>query len=135
MVLINPNYRHGFPTREGPYFHRDEESNQCQCLPAANLLKYDDRAEIHLFAPGRTKEDFSIRLDNDVLTISSDAKSEDQGEYIQQEFVAGEFSRNFQISDLVDNDKIEASYESGILKIKLPFKEESQPKKQDIKVS
>ncbi|MGM0612417.1 MAG: Hsp20/alpha crystallin family protein [Bacteroidota bacterium] len=135
MVLINPNYRHGFPRREGPYFHHDEESNQCKCMPAANLLKFDDRAEIHLFAPGRTKNDFSIKLDNDVLTISSDSKLNEQGEFIQQEFVVGEFSRNFQISDLIDNEKIEANYESGILKIKLPFKEEQQPKKHDIKVS
>lgn len=135
MVLINSNYRHGFPRREGPYFHHDEEDRQCQCMPPANLLKFDDRAEIHLFAPGRTKEDFSIKLDKDVLTISSDSNLNEQGEFIQQEFVVGEFDRNFQISDLIDSEKIEANYESGILKISLPFKEEKQPKKKSIEVS
>lgn len=135
MVLINPNYRHGFPRREGPFFQQDEGSNESGCMPAANILKFDDHAEIHLFAPGRTKQDFSIKLDNDVLTISSDSQLDEQGEFIQQEFMLGEFSRNFQISDMIDNEKIEANYESGILKIKLPFKEETQPKKRDIEIS
>lgn len=137
MVLIQPNYRFGFPHREGPYFNREEEERDCRCMPTSNIVKYDDHAEIHLFVPGRVKEDFKINLDNDVLNISAKAGDEEineTGEYIQKEFVIGEFDRNFQVSDIIDGEKIEASYDAGILKVKLPFREEQRPKKRDIQI-
>ncbi|MFO8086912.1 MAG: Hsp20/alpha crystallin family protein [Bacteroidales bacterium] len=136
MVLIQPNYRFGFPHREGPYFHENEEKD-CRCNPASNIVKFDDHAEIHLFVPGREKKDFSINLDNEVLTISAPAHASEEnstGDFIQKEFVLGEFDRNFQVSEIIDAENIKASYEAGILKIELPFREEQRPKKRDIKI-
>ncbi len=133
MELIHPNYRTGFPGRRHQHHH--DHPGDCDCLPAANIVRFDDHAEVHLFVPGRTKNDFDINLDKDVLTISGKEKEAAEGEYLQQEFFLKEFNRNFQVSDAVDTDKIEASYEDGVLKLKLPFREDKQPKKKDIKIS
>lgn len=135
MVLIHPNYRHGFSRRETPYFGSEEQDRRNRCLPSANLIKHDDHAEIHLFVPGREKDDFKINLDNEVLNIYAEPKEIESGDYIQQEYEVGEIDRNFQISDIIDTEKIEAKYEAGILRLSLPFKEEQQPKKRDIKIS
>lgn len=135
MVLIHPSYRHGFPDRVGPFYNEEENDRTSRCFPAANLIKHDDHAEIHLFVPGREKDDFKINLDNEVLNIYAEPKEIESGDYIQQEYEVGEIDRNFQISDIIDTEKIEAKYEAGILRVSLPFKEEQRPKKRDIKIS
>ncbi len=133
MVLINPNYRAGVPGRMHQHHH--DHPGECDCLPAANIVRFDNHAEVHLFVPGRTKKDFDINLDKDILTVSGKEKETSEGEYLQKEFSTKEFKRNFQVSDAVDTDKIEASYENGVLSLKLPFREDKKPKKKDIQIS
>ncbi|MFO8053836.1 MAG: Hsp20/alpha crystallin family protein [Bacteroidales bacterium] len=137
MVLIHSNFQPGFAHRHGknPYFQQEEPMENCQCMPAANILKFNDHAEIHMFAPGRKKDHFTINLENDMLNVEAESVDPVNAEYIQQEFYRDKFSRNFQISDVINPEKIEASYEDGILKIMLPFIEESKPKKKDISIS
>ncbi|MBI6116604.1 Hsp20/alpha crystallin family protein [Salegentibacter maritimus] len=105
-------------------------------IPAVNIQETDDHFKVEVAVPGKTKEDFNIELDNDVLTISSEEKkesetSEKNGRYTRKEFSYSTFKRAFGLPDSVNSEKISASYEDGVLAIELPKREEAkvQPKR------
>lgn len=100
-------------------------------MPAVNIKEKEKEFELELSVPGRSKEDFVIEVDQDVLTISS--KVQDEKETVEEGFTRREFSissfkRAFTLPESVATDKIDASYENGILKFNLPKKEEALPK-------
>lgn len=105
-------------------------------IPAVNIKENEDGFSVEVAAPGKSKEDFNIELDNEVMTISAQAKKEnetkeDNGRYTRREFSYATFKRAFTLPDSVDNSKIAASYENGVLLISIPKKEEAkvQPKR------
>ena len=109
-------------------------------LPAVNVKETDDDYFIEVAAPGMSKKDFSINFQNNVLTISSERqneKEEKDDSYTRKEFSYQSFQRSFTVpGNDVDSDKISASYENGILNIKLPKREEVKPKPaREIKIS
>ncbi|MDY8134034.1 Hsp20/alpha crystallin family protein [Aquimarina sp. 2201CG5-10] len=104
--------------------------------PAVNVIEADDNYKVELAAPGLRKEDFNIELDNDVLTISSEIKSEKEskdkdGRYTRKEFGYSAFKRSFNLPETVNGGAIQASYDNGVLLVTLPKKEEAkvQPKR------
>lgn len=105
-------------------------------IPAVNIQESEDNFVVAVAVPGKTKEDFNIELDNDVLTISSEEKKENEvkegnGRFTRREFSYSSFKRAFSLPESVDGEKISASYNNGVLEIKLPKKEEAkvQPKR------
>jgi HSP20 family protein len=105
-------------------------------IPAVNIHESDDNFLVAVAAPGKTREDFRIELDNDVLTISSEEKKENEsseknGRFTRKEFNYSTFKRAFSLPDSVDNEKISASYNNGVLEINIPKREEAkvQPKR------
>lgn len=115
-----------FLNQDWSHIHRD--------VPAVNILEVDDRFTIELAAPGKKKEDFTIELEDGLLTISSEVESkstETVTSYTRKEFGFSSFRRSFNIPDTVLSDKIHAHYKDGILTVSLPKKEEAlpQPKK------
>lgn len=100
-------------------------------VPAVNIKENERDFELELLVPGRTKEDFIIEIDDSVLTISSEiqvAKGASEEIFSRREFRLTSFKRAFTLPDTVAMDKVEASYENGILKFNLPKKEETLPK-------
>jgi HSP20 family protein len=101
-------------------------------LPSVNIKEDKEGYEVELAAPGFDKSDFKVELNNDVLTISSDKKVENEtkeGEqFTRKEFSYQSFSRSFTLPNTVDSEKISAKYENGILKLCIPKKEEAKPK-------
>ncbi|MGB2164381.1 MAG: Hsp20/alpha crystallin family protein [Flavobacteriaceae bacterium] len=103
-------------------------------VPAANIIEADDHFDIELAAPGKKKSDFTIELDEGVLTISSETETkstEKEGSFTRKEFGYSSFKRSFNIPETVSADKISANYKEGILTVSLPKKAEAlpQPKK------
>lgn len=104
-------------------------------VPAANIQEQEDKFVLELAAPGKSKKDFNIELDNDVLTISSeheDKKEDKDGEnFTRKEYSYESFTRSFTIPESVESNKIKANYQNGILKLDLPKREEAktQPKR------
>ena len=103
-------------------------------VPAANIIEADDHFDIELAAPGNKKSDFTIEMDEGVLTISSETKTkstEKEGSFTRKEFGYSTFKRSFNIPETVSVDKISANYKEGILTVSLPKKAEAlpQPKK------
>ncbi len=102
-------------------------------LPAVNIKESDIDFAIELAAPGKSKEDFNIEIDHNVLTISSDEKTEKEdkengGKYTRREFSYTSFRRAFTLPDTVNSENINATYENGILHVALPKREEALPK-------
>jgi HSP20 family protein len=102
-------------------------------LPAVNIKETEDNFEVEMAAPGFNKDDFKIELDGNILTISVEKEQEDEqkeGErYTRREFRYQTFSRSFQLpKDVVDEDKIEAKYENGVLRLAIPKKEQAKQK-------
>ena len=114
-------------------------SNTNTSLPAVNIKETEDAYLLDFAAPGYKKDDFIIELNNDVLTVSSEKKVENEevdDNFTKKEFSYESFTRSFNLPELVEGDKIKATYKNGILEIKIPKKEEAKPKPvKQIKVS
>lgn len=92
-------------------------------VPAVNITEDTKEFLVSVAAPGMKKEDFKISVEGNVLTISSekeDSKEETDKSYTRKEYNYSSFSRSFTLPDEVENDKIDASYSDGVLKISLP---------------
>jgi HSP20 family protein len=106
-------------------------SNTNTTLPAVNIKEDDQSFTVEMAVPGMEKSDFKINLENGALCISSEKKKENEskeGQYYRKEFSYQSFSRSFSLPDLVDESKIQAKYDNGILIINIPKKEEAKPK-------
>ena len=100
-------------------------------VPAVNIKENETGFDLELAAPGFKKDSFKIEVDKTILTISSELNTENIGEehnYTRREFFYSAFKRVFTLPDTVDQGKINANYEDGILKLTLPKKEEALPK-------
>lgn len=105
--------------------------NGFKSLPAVNITEGNESYTIEVAAPGLEKKDFRIDLDNEVLTISSDRKNENEetgDQYTRREFGYERFSRSFNLPEMVDSEKISASHKNGILLVNIPKKEEAKLK-------
>lgn len=99
--------------------------------PAVNVLENENGFELEMAAPGMKKNDFNIKLDKNVLTISYEKKDENtekENGYTRKEFAYNSFQRSFVLPETVDTDKIAASYKDGILKLDISKKEEAKEK-------
>ena len=100
-------------------------------VPAVNIKENEKDFELELSVPGRKKEDFDIEIDNNVLTISSEYKTESEvseDNYTRREFGFSSFKRSFTLPETIDEDKIRADYNDGILRFVLPKRKEALPK-------
>lgn len=106
-------------------------SNTDTTIPSVNVKEDDNKYEIEVAAPGMNKEDFNVKLENNVLTISSEKKNEkkeEDGIYSRREFSYQSFKRSFTLPEgHIVTDKILARYTNGILQIELPKREEVKP--------
>jgi len=94
-------------------------------FPAVNILEKEEAYHIQVAAPGLEKTDFSIKIDANLLTISSVNKVETIEENVKQirkEFSFKSFKRSFTIDEKIDLANISAQYEKGILNVVLTKK-------------
>jgi HSP20 family protein len=98
-------------------------------VPAVNVTENKDNYMASLAAPGMKKNDFKIDVEGNMLTISSEKeenKEEKDARYTRKEYSYSSFSRSFTLPDEVMKEKIEASYEDGVLKLTLPKNEQAK---------
>ena len=94
-------------------------------VPNANVKETSEAFTIELAAPGMEKSDFNISVDENTLTISAGRKAEVKNEnenYSRREFSYANFSRSFKLTEIVDSEKISATYVNGILNVTIPKK-------------
>ncbi|KAA5537511.1 Hsp20/alpha crystallin family protein [Taibaiella lutea] len=91
-----------------------------------NIKEQDANFNIEVIAPGVAKEDFSIQVNDKVLSISFEQKEEEdkeEGKWLRKEYKVRSFKRNFTLGEKVDAEKISANHNNGILTLTLPKKE------------
>jgi HSP20 family protein len=100
-------------------------------IPSVNIVESQDDFQVEMAAPGMTKNDFNVELDNDTLTISSekeDTQEENDRTYSRREFSYQAFRRSFYLPNTVEAEKIKAKYQDGVLRLLIPKKEEAKTK-------
>ena len=105
-------------------------SNHAISEPAVNVQEGEKGFVIELAVPGKSKNDFEIELDQEVLTISAEASNaaeESTDNFSRKEFNYASFKRSFTLPDTIDASKISAKYTRGILRVDLPNRTEAVP--------
>jgi HSP20 family protein len=146
--LVNRNSNENFLTWSNwldDIFNRDLPSvftsnfNTGITLPKVNIKETADAFMLEMAVPGLKKSDFHIDLDNQVLLIYTESKEENEHKeenYARREFGYSSFKRTFTLPESVNDEKINANYNEGILSILLPKKEEAKQKPvRSIKIS
>jgi len=92
-----------------------------------NIKETKDSYQLEVVAPAMEKADFKINIENNLLTISAEKKTENKVEnekQIRKEYTHRAFSRTFTLDDVINTADISAKYDNGILHLTLPKKEE-----------
>ena len=117
-------------------FNKEEVLDNLDDYPVqANVLSKENEIFIEMLAPGIPKEDITIDCENSKLVVSYKTPKETSidGEYIQQQIFKDGFKNTFKLSAEMDEDKISAKMNNGILEITIPRKENKS--KNNIKIS
>ena len=103
---------------------------------AVNIYKTDTSFEMLVFAPGRIKENFSLGVKGNELTITyTPPEGFPRPEWIMREYSRGGFVRTFTLDDNIDTQNISAKYVDGVLQVSLPVIAGKESSSQEIKVS
>ena len=102
-----------------------------------NIKETGDSYHVEVVAPGFDKADFKVNLDQNILTISAEKKTEEKSEtdkQIRKEYNYKGFKRSFTIDDKIDATAIDASYVNGVLRLNLPKKVEVKEATKEITI-
>jgi HSP20 family protein len=104
--------------------------------PSFDFYEKEGKYYLNAEMPGVKKEDVSIEIDNNVLTIKgkrASEKEEEGADYYVKESVSGSFSRSVRLPSEVEEEDIEATFEDGILRVVMPHK--GKPKARRIQIA
>jgi HSP20 family protein len=105
--------------------------------PAMDLVETQDQYVLKADLPGVSEGDVKIELDDNVLTVSGERKAaheEAKEGYFRVERAYGSFSRSLTLPEGVDADAISASFDRGVLEVRVPKPEQRKPRKVEIAV-
>jgi HSP20 family protein len=106
-------------------------------LPATDLIETDDQFVLRADLPGLSEDDVKVELEDNVLTISGERKSEHEERkegYHRIERASGVFSRSLTLPEGIDPESIQARFEGGVLEVRIPKPEERKPRRVAINV-
>jgi HSP20 family protein len=105
--------------------------------PPMDLVETEDHFVLRADLPGVDENDVKVELEDSVLTISGERRHEQevkQGGYYRIERASGNFARQLTLPDGVDADAVEASFDKGVLEVRIPKPAEHQPRRVAISV-
>jgi HSP20 family protein len=106
-------------------------------VPAANISETEDHYHVELAAPGLRKEDFKLNLDRNVLNVSVEQRTENNGNqknYSKREYSYSSWVRSFTLPESANADSIEAAYTDGVLKIDIAKRENAKIVRRQIEI-
>jgi len=146
-MLQRPFGRYGYtsPWREMERMRREmnrlfssaSSSRAAPSYPAMNVWTNQEGAVVTAELPGLSPEDIDISVVGDTLTVNGarQADENEDAQYHRRERSFGKFSRTFQLPFQVEGDRVQASFEKGILYISLPRAEADKPRKIEVKAA
>ena len=106
-------------------------------IPAMDLVESDDHFVLKADLPGLAEDDVAIEVEDNVLTVSGERKAEHEDKregYVRVERSYGSFRRSLTLPEGVDPEAVEASFDKGVLEVRIPKPEERKPHRVAIKV-
>lgn len=123
------------------FFGNEWLENNSKSVPAINIQQNENGFTVEVAAPGMTKEDCNVSLDEEnnlVVCFEKKGQSEEKSEkgtYLRREFSYTQFTRRMTLPDNVEKEKISAKVENGILTVEIPtVKEVETPKARQIEI-
>ena len=105
--------------------------------PAMDLVETDEHFVLRADLPGVDENDVKVELEDNVLTISGERRHEHEakrGGYFRIERATGSFARTLTLPDGVDPDAVQASFDKGVLEVRIPKPAERNPRRVAISV-
>lgn len=121
--VYNQNW---LPSMFNDFFDNDWMEKSNATAPAINVLENEHSYDLELAAPGMTKDDFKVSLnENGDLVINMEKKQENNdekkhGHYLRREFSYSKFQQTMLLPEDADREKINAQVEHGVLKVNIP---------------
>jgi HSP20 family protein len=106
-------------------------------IPAMDLVESDDHFVLKADLPGLAEDDVAIEVEDNVLTVSGERKAEHEDKregYVRVERSYGSFRRSLTLPEGVDPEAVEASFDKGVLVVRIPKPEERKPRRVAIQV-
>ncbi|WP_291317472.1 Hsp20/alpha crystallin family protein [Desulfuromonas sp.] len=100
--------------------------------PAVDIFETNEGLTMKADLPGVNKEDLTIDIDRDLLTLKAETKPQPKGEAIRKEFELRGYFRQFQLPDEIDAGKVSADLKNGVLTLDLPKAEAAKPRRIEI---
>jgi HSP20 family molecular chaperone IbpA len=104
-------------------------------IPSVDIFETEQDITLLADLPGVKPENLTIDLNDDVLTLTGDIEPYENPdeEDLMIEYEVGRYYRQFTLSEIIDQDRIEANLQDGVLRLKLPKAEKARPKKIEVK--
>ena len=102
--------------------------------PAVDIYETDTALVMILDMPGVYKDEIKVHIDKGIITITGSAKIPRKGDFRYLEFRPSNFKRSFELGSEIDQEKIQADYNQGVLTINMPKQEEAKQKEITINV-
>jgi HSP20 family protein len=130
---INRLFEDAFPRAR----EREEDLTPGAWRPAVDIYEGGNAVVLKAELPGIKKEDVSVEIKDNVLTIKGERKAEseiNEEKYYRRERTYGTFSRSFNLQYTVNPDNIKARFKDGVLVIEMPKPEEEKPKQVNVNI-
>ncbi len=147
VVKFNNKPANGFSLLEDffneiPTMFRDDFGTRLKNSVPVNIKETKDAYLLEVVAPGFEKNDFTLNLEKNILTLSGENKNEVKDDpnspreekEIRSEYIYRSFKRVFTLDEKIDGEKIEAKYVNGVLTLNLPKKVEVKASAKEISV-
>jgi len=129
---INRLFDDAFPRTDG-----DEDLSSRAWHPLVDIYETDQGVAIQVDLPGVHKEDVSVEVKENVLTIRGERKSDQTAaddSYYRMERPFGPFQRSFATQTMISPGDIKATFKNGVLKIEIPKPQEIKPKQVSVEI-
>ena len=111
---------------------------QRRWIPAMDLVETDDDLVLRADLPGLSEDDVKIEVEDNVLTISGERRAEHEERkegYYRVERASGSFARSLTLPEGIDPERVRASFDRGVLEVRIPRPEQRKPRKVTISAS
>lgn len=125
MTMLARRNQNWLPSIFNDFFDNEWMGKANATEPAINVMEHDKDYVVEVAAPGMTKEDFNIHIDDEgnlvIAMEKKDEKKDDKkGRYLRREFSYSKFQQAMILPDDVDRNKISAKVDNGVLQVELP---------------
>jgi HSP20 family protein len=134
--LLNEDFLWGFPFM--PVTGKQWTGVSAHWQPSIDVTEDKDKFIIHADLPGLKKEDFHLSVEDGVLTIEGERKSESEQkdkDYHRIERSYGRFLRRLNLGTALDDSRIQATYKDGVLEVSIPKVAKAKAKTIDVNVN